>query len=262
MRNAKLLLERLTELYPPNPPARHAITLDRGHLTITMIVSGYFYPIVLTEDTDLDEPIEKTVSEIQELMDPVLKHGPEAWPSGLIQDDYPPIEAVEVDTQWRREPIAQELHAQWRRVVELGRDVILLVISNPPTVEEMLRWSPVDLDQAVTWAVTEHHAAADNDVTRLPRPAVLGGFMGIPVILDSSLRDDEWYFKPGQQPPRPTEEGIRRHPPDGYVDDCLLGRVPCTCQPNCQDPCKGKYSGCTCVACDVLYQDYLSNDWE
>jgi hypothetical protein len=49
----------------------------------------------------------------------------------------------------------------------------------------------------------------------------------------------------------PTEEGLRRYPPDGRYEG-----VPCTCKPTCQYNCKGE---CGCAACRMSYADFLSD---
>ena len=45
----------------------------------------------------------------------------------------------------------------------------------------------------------------------------------------------------------------------GYQIYCMSGGyyndIPCTCNENCTDWCKGE---CGCEACDECYQDYLS----
>lgn len=51
----------------------------------------------------------------------------------------------------------------------------------------------------------------------------------------------------------PTEEGKKRHPPNGIYDS----EYACTCIPTCANPCKG---GCGCKACDTAYQDFLSTE--
>ena len=48
----------------------------------------------------------------------------------------------------------------------------------------------------------------------------------------------------------PTKEGIKRRPPDGYYMADIDDRFPCTCSPECVNPCKGS---CGCRACSVLY---------
>lgn len=53
----------------------------------------------------------------------------------------------------------------------------------------------------------------------------------------------------------PTEEGKRRYPNGYYSQDGI--DVPCTCKPECVDPCKGK---CGCEACHDAYGDFLSNE--
>lgn len=57
--------------------------------------------------------------------------------------------------------------------------------------------------------------------------------------------------------PKPTAEGIRRYPPDGYYVvpapesiDLLSVRDPCTCDEHCADPCMGATS-CECLACSL-----------
>jgi len=50
----------------------------------------------------------------------------------------------------------------------------------------------------------------------------------------------------------PTNEGKRRHPPDGFYFN--TGSA-CTCKPVCPKPCKG---GCGCRACLDAYSDFLS----
>ena len=52
----------------------------------------------------------------------------------------------------------------------------------------------------------------------------------------------------------PTAEGLRRYPDatEGYWED-----IPCTCQPDCPDPCRG---GCGCSACNNAYMDAIDCD--
>lgn len=52
----------------------------------------------------------------------------------------------------------------------------------------------------------------------------------------------------------PTSVSRKNYPdsvPPGYYED-----YPCTCDPQCDDPCKG---GCGCEACSASYEDYLSS---
>ncbi len=86
MRNAKLLLERLTELYPPPAPAHHNITVDDGNFVVTLMFGDGVYPFMLTEDEDLDEPVEEMVRQFRELMDPVVRHGKGTWPVGSVSN--------------------------------------------------------------------------------------------------------------------------------------------------------------------------------
>lgn len=48
----------------------------------------------------------------------------------------------------------------------------------------------------------------------------------------------------------PTEEGKKRHPPDGLYEDYA-----CTCTESCRRPCNGQ---CGCKACGAAYSDFLS----
>ena len=54
---------------------------------------------------------------------------------------------------------------------------------------------------------------------------------------------------------KPTAEGIRRFPPDGYYHApkgffTAPASDPCTCEPGCEDPCVGE-SDCECQACSL-----------
>lgn len=48
---------------------------------------------------------------------------------------------------------------------------------------------------------------------------------------------------------KPTEEGLRRYPPDGMYED-----RPCTCTECCPPACKGE---CGCYACASAYCDAM-----
>jgi len=60
---------------------------------------------------------------------------------------------------------------------------------------------------------------------------------------------------------KPTEEGMRRHPPDGiykggfFADADKIFWEACTCSSDCPYPCKGQ---CDCKACNANYNDFLS----
>ena len=60
---------------------------------------------------------------------------------------------------------------------------------------------------------------------------------------------------------KPTEEGKRRHPPDGIYKGDFFDEADkdfwevCTCSENCPDPCKGQ---CGCKACRANWNDFLS----
>jgi len=59
-------------------------------------------------------------------------------------------------------------------------------------------------------------------------------------------------------PPLPTEEGKKRYPPTGYYQEqSFEDDYPCTCKPECKDPCKGE---CGCEACHARDADaYLDS---
>jgi len=55
--------------------------------------------------------------------------------------------------------------------------------------------------------------------------------------------------------PKPTAEGLRRYPPDGYYhapDGFFVEPVsdPCTCDEHCAIPCEGE-NDCECPACSL-----------
>jgi hypothetical protein len=53
-------------------------------------------------------------------------------------------------------------------------DLLGLVVENPPSLATIATWKPEERDAVAMWAGREHLAASDNDdVPRLPRPAVL-----------------------------------------------------------------------------------------
>jgi hypothetical protein len=54
--------------------------------------------------------------------------------------------------------------------------------------------------------------------------------------------------------PEPTEEGLRRYEDTGGR---YMQGEPCTCKPECDDPCKGQ---CGCQACGNAYGDFLSSE--
>ena len=64
--------------------------------------------------------------------------------------------------------------------------------------------------------------------------------------------------EPGRN--HPTEEGIKRYPPNGvytggFGEEDKDWWLPCTCTQKCETPCKGE---CGCQACDMAYNDFLS----
>lgn len=54
------------------------------------------------------------------------------------------------------------------------RDLLLLVMEAPPSVEEIALWTKAARAAVERWAAREHLVASDNRLSRLKRPAVLG----------------------------------------------------------------------------------------
>ena len=56
-----------------------------------------------------------------------------------------------------------------------------------------------------------------------------------------------------EYPDRPSKEGLNRykHFKGFYFDG--ISRYPCTCKPECPDPCNGE---CGCEACRNVYLDF------
>jgi len=67
MRDAKLLLEMLTERIPPRHPARHNIVLVDGTLEISLMTDKV-YPLRLDEG-DFNRPVQDLVDDICALYD-------------------------------------------------------------------------------------------------------------------------------------------------------------------------------------------------
>jgi hypothetical protein len=54
---------------------------------------------------------------------------------------------------------------------------------------------------------------------------------------------------------QPTEEGRKRHEPNGYyMEEDFGDYYPCTCDEKCSQSCKG---GCGCEACRASYVDAM-----
>lgn len=53
----------------------------------------------------------------------------------------------------------------------------------------------------------------------------------------------------------PTDEGKRRFDDHGFYNANSEPGTPCTCKPECPDPCKGQ---CGCLACAEAWGDFLS----
>lgn len=54
----------------------------------------------------------------------------------------------------------------------------------------------------------------------------------------------------------PSDEGMKRYPPNGRYEANSTPGTPCTCKETCPSDCKG---GCGCEACSEAYGDYLSS---
>lgn len=66
MRNALLLLEKMTAAFPPGPKQRHSLTLTKEGLELTLFLGQQYHPILL-EERDLDLPIDELVTEISRI---------------------------------------------------------------------------------------------------------------------------------------------------------------------------------------------------
>lgn len=55
---------------------------------------------------------------------------------------------------------------------------------------------------------------------------------------------------------QPSNEGLKRYPPNGRYDANDSPGPPCTCTTDCPSDCKGQ---CGCVACTDSYGDFLSS---
>ncbi|MHA2220264.1 MAG: hypothetical protein ACXACY_30675 [Candidatus Hodarchaeales archaeon] len=65
MRNARLLLERITEIAPPGKGMRHNLTIDENtDLVIHFMFDNKFVPVVIGED-ELDTPISQLINKIK-----------------------------------------------------------------------------------------------------------------------------------------------------------------------------------------------------
>ncbi len=67
MKEARILLERLTEEFPPGENQRHNITINsKGNIIITLMIDGKYYPFLINED-DLNKTSFQLLEEIREL---------------------------------------------------------------------------------------------------------------------------------------------------------------------------------------------------
>jgi hypothetical protein len=53
---------------------------------------------------------------------------------------------------------------------------------------------------------------------------------------------------------KPTDEGMRRYPPEGYFTSHGWLRLACSCNATCYDRCAGE---CGCEACEQSTRDSL-----
>ena len=73
MKEAKFLLEKLTELVPPGEGQHHNLTLDEleGKLTLTLMCGERYLPFGL-EDSDLERPVEDVIMDIYKMYQAVV----------------------------------------------------------------------------------------------------------------------------------------------------------------------------------------------
>lgn len=64
MKNAKLLLERLTEMIPPGDKQHHNLIVEDGNLILTLMCGDKYHPIRL-EDIDFGKTVKQLANEIE-----------------------------------------------------------------------------------------------------------------------------------------------------------------------------------------------------
>lgn len=68
MKDAKLLLEKITEAFPPGLNMKHNFTVDDGYLVLSLMVGdGRYYPLRFQEK-DLTRAVDDLVKEITDLI--------------------------------------------------------------------------------------------------------------------------------------------------------------------------------------------------
>lgn len=67
MKNARLLLERLTEMIPPGDKQHHNLIVEDGNLILTLMCRDKYYPFKL-EDIDFGKPVKQLANEIEILL--------------------------------------------------------------------------------------------------------------------------------------------------------------------------------------------------
>lgn len=64
MRDAKLLLERITEMIPPGEGQHHNLTVQHGNLVLCLMLGDRYQPMVL-EDGTFTKSVDELVNEIE-----------------------------------------------------------------------------------------------------------------------------------------------------------------------------------------------------
>ena len=67
MKDAKILLEFLTESFPPGENQHHSIVIENGRLTLYLMLGDKYLPLIFDE-CDLGKPIEQQCNELRELV--------------------------------------------------------------------------------------------------------------------------------------------------------------------------------------------------
>lgn len=72
MRDAKLLIEQVTEMFPPGSGQHHNLTVQHGNLVLCLMLGDRYQPMVL-EDDNFTKSVDQLVSEIAKLMKKVYQ---------------------------------------------------------------------------------------------------------------------------------------------------------------------------------------------
>ena len=67
MKQAKQLLEYLTQKMPPGKNQHHNIIVENGHLVVTLMCGDLYHPFML-EDEDFDKPAEILADELVSML--------------------------------------------------------------------------------------------------------------------------------------------------------------------------------------------------